>query len=90
MQEVQQNTPEETGTSVVSHRKAILLTTLAALGAGLVASLTSVAVMFILLPGQYSITARSKDGMGQLQTSQKQGTILNGATGYYTIQVQVG
>lgn len=42
------------------------------------------------LPGQYTITARSTDGTGQLQTSQKQGTVPNGATGYHTIQVQVG
>ncbi len=41
-------------------------------------------------PGQYTITARSTDGTGQLQTSQKQGTVPNGATGYHTIQVQVG
>lgn len=42
------------------------------------------------LPGQYTIVARSTDGSGQLQTSQKQGTVPNGATGYHTIQVQVG
>jgi DMSO/TMAO reductase YedYZ molybdopterin-dependent catalytic subunit len=42
------------------------------------------------LPGQYTIIARSTDGTGQLQTSQKQGTVPNGATGYHTIQIQVG
>ena len=42
------------------------------------------------LPGQYTIVARSTDGTGQLQTSQKQGTVPNGATGYHIIQVQVG
>ena len=48
MQNIQQSTPEEADTSVLSLRKAILFTTLAALGAGLVASLTSVAIMFVL------------------------------------------
>ena len=42
------------------------------------------------LPGPYTIVARSTDGTGQLQTSKKQGTVPNGATGYHTIQVQVG
>ena len=42
------------------------------------------------LPGQYIIVARSTDGTGQIQASQKQGTVPNGATGYHTIQVQVG
>jgi DMSO/TMAO reductase YedYZ molybdopterin-dependent catalytic subunit len=42
------------------------------------------------LAGQYTIVARSTDGTGQLQTSQKQGTVPNGATGYHSIQVQVG
>lgn len=42
------------------------------------------------LPGQYTITARSTDGTGQLQTSQKQSTVPNAATGYHSIQVQVG
>jgi DMSO/TMAO reductase YedYZ molybdopterin-dependent catalytic subunit len=42
------------------------------------------------LPGPYTIVARSTDGTGQLQTSQKQGTVPNGATGYHSIQVQVG
>ena len=48
MQDVQQSTPEEAGKYVLSPRKAILLTTLAALGAGLIASLTSVVIMFVL------------------------------------------
>jgi DMSO/TMAO reductase YedYZ molybdopterin-dependent catalytic subunit len=43
-----------------------------------------------ILPGQYTIIARSTDGTGQVQTNQKQGTVPNGATGYHTIQVQVG
>jgi DMSO/TMAO reductase YedYZ molybdopterin-dependent catalytic subunit len=47
MQDVQHITPEEANKSVLSFRKAIFLTTLAALGAGLIASLTSVAVMFV-------------------------------------------
>jgi DMSO/TMAO reductase YedYZ molybdopterin-dependent catalytic subunit len=42
------------------------------------------------LPGRYTIIARSTDGTGQLQISQKQGTVPNGATGYHTIQVQLG
>ena len=41
------------------------------------------------LPGQYTITARATDGIGQLQTDQKQGTVPNGATGYHTVQVWV-
>ena len=41
-------------------------------------------------PGQYTITARATDGTGQVQTSQKQGTVPNGATGYHTILVQAG
>ena len=40
MQDVQQRTPEEADTSALSPRKAILFTTLAAFGAGLIASLT--------------------------------------------------
>ena len=42
------------------------------------------------LPGQYTIIARATDGTGQVQTSQKQGTVPNGATGYHSVQVQVG
>ncbi len=48
MQEIQQSTHGEADTSALSPRKAILLTTIAALGAGLTASLTSVAIMFVL------------------------------------------
>ena len=40
--------------------------------------------------GQYTIVARATDGTGQLQTSQKQGTVPNGATGYHSVVVQVG
>lgn len=43
-----------------------------------------------ILPGQYTIVARATDGTGQVQTSQKQGTVPNGATGYHTVQVQLG
>src|SRR6266480_2977506 len=48
MQEIQQSTHEEADKSALSPRKAILLTTIAALGAGLTAGLTSVAIMFVL------------------------------------------
>jgi hypothetical protein len=40
MQDVEQRTPEEADTTALSPRKAILFTTLAAFGAGLIASLT--------------------------------------------------
>jgi DMSO/TMAO reductase YedYZ molybdopterin-dependent catalytic subunit len=43
-----------------------------------------------ILPSQYTIVARATDGTGQVQTSQKQGTVPIGATGYHTVQVQVG
>lgn len=43
-----------------------------------------------LLPGQYKIVARATDGTGALQTSMQQGTVPNGATGYYSVTVQVG
>jgi DMSO/TMAO reductase YedYZ molybdopterin-dependent catalytic subunit len=43
-----------------------------------------------LLPATYTLTVRATDGTGVLQTSHKQGTVPNGATGYYSIQVQVG
>jgi len=39
------NTREKADQSAMSHRKSIFLTTLAAFGAGLTASLTSVAIM---------------------------------------------
>ncbi len=42
-----------------------------------------------LLPGSYTLAVRATDGTGELQTSHKQGTVPNGATGYHTIQVQV-
>ena len=47
MQDVQHITPEEAHKPVVSSRKATLFTAIAALGAGLVASLTSVAIMLV-------------------------------------------
>lgn len=43
-----------------------------------------------LLPGTYTLTVRATDGTGEVQTSHKQGTVPNGATGYHMIQVQVG
>jgi hypothetical protein len=42
------------------------------------------------LPGQYTLAVRATDGTGEVQTSRKQGTVPNGATGYYTVVVQVG
>lgn len=42
-----------------------------------------------ILPGKYTIVARATDGTGQVQTSQKQGTVPNGATGYHSVIVQV-
>ncbi len=39
--------------------------------------------------GSYTLMARATDGTGAVQTSQVQGTVPNGATGYPTIQVQV-
>src|SRR6266852_603817 len=48
MQDVQQSTHEEADKPALSPRKAFLLTTIAALGSGLIASLTSVAIMFVL------------------------------------------
>jgi DMSO/TMAO reductase YedYZ molybdopterin-dependent catalytic subunit len=43
-----------------------------------------------ILPGQYTIIARATDGTGQVQASQMQGTVPNGATGYHSVKVQVG
>src|SRR6266436_2829918 len=43
-----------------------------------------------LLPGRYTLVARATDGTGEVQTSRKQGTVPNGATGYHTVVVQVG
>src|SRR6266487_2293638 len=39
--------------------------------------------------GRYVITARATDGIGEVQTSHKQGTVPNGATGYHEIVVEV-
>lgn len=39
--------------------------------------------------GQYTIVARATDGTGQVQTSQKQGTVPGGATGYHSVVVRV-
>lgn len=41
-------------------------------------------------PGQYTLEARVTDGTGDLQTSQRQNTVPNGATGYHMVTVQVG
>lgn len=43
-----------------------------------------------LLPGRYTLVARSTDGTGTLQTSKKTGTVPGGGTGYHSIKVQVG
>jgi DMSO/TMAO reductase YedYZ molybdopterin-dependent catalytic subunit len=43
-----------------------------------------------LLPGSYTLFARATDGTGQVQTSQKQGTVPNGATGYDSIMITIG
>lgn len=37
--------------------------------------------------GRYTLVARSTDGTGQVQTSQKQITVPNGATGYHIVNV---
>ena len=42
-----------------------------------------------ILPGNYTIVAHATDGSGQVQTSQKQGTVPGGATGYHTVTVQL-
>jgi hypothetical protein len=42
------------------------------------------------LAGQYTLVARATDGTGQVQTSRKQGTVPDGATGYHEVVVQVG
>ncbi len=39
--------------------------------------------------GQYTLAVRATDGTGEVQTSRKQGTVPNGATGYHTLMVQV-
>jgi DMSO/TMAO reductase YedYZ molybdopterin-dependent catalytic subunit len=43
-----------------------------------------------LLPGHYTLAVRATDGTGAVQTSRSQGTVPNGATGYYTVDVVVG
>jgi DMSO/TMAO reductase YedYZ molybdopterin-dependent catalytic subunit len=40
-------------------------------------------------PGSYILTARATDGTGEVQTSHKQGTVPNGATGYHKVTVLV-
>lgn len=42
-----------------------------------------------LIMGSQTLMARATDGTGAVQTSQVQGTVPNGATGYPTIHVQV-
>ncbi len=39
--------------------------------------------------GHYTMIARSTDGTGQVQTSQQQGTVPNGATGYSIVSVDL-
>ncbi len=41
-------------------------------------------------PGRYMIVARATDGTGAVQTSQKEGTVPNGATGYPAVVVHLG
>lgn len=41
------------------------------------------------LPGRYTLEARVTDGTGEMQTSHKQGTVPNGATGYHIVVVNV-
>ena len=40
-------------------------------------------------PGRYTIVARATDGTGALQTSHKQGTVPDGATGYPSVTVHL-
>ncbi len=40
--------------------------------------------------GQYTLAVRATDGTGAVQTSQKQGTVPNGSTGYHEVSVTVG
>jgi DMSO/TMAO reductase YedYZ molybdopterin-dependent catalytic subunit len=42
------------------------------------------------LPGRYTLVARATDGTGEVQTSHKQITVPNGATGYHQVTVEVG
>lgn len=39
--------------------------------------------------GHYTLVARATDGTGQVQTSQRQGTVPNGATGYHIVPVML-
>ncbi len=39
--------------------------------------------------GAYTLVSRATDGTGEVQTSQMQGTVPNGATGYHKVTVQV-
>lgn len=39
--------------------------------------------------GSYTLVCRATDGTGEVQTSRKQGTVPNGATGYHEVTVQV-
>ena len=41
-------------------------------------------------PGNYTLAVRATDGAGAVQTSKKQGTVPNGATGYHEVSVTVG
>ena len=40
-------------------------------------------------PGRYTLAARATDGTGTVQTSKKQGTVPNGATGYHEVVVEI-
>lgn len=40
-------------------------------------------------PGTYTLVSRATDGTGEPQTSKKQGTVPNGATGYHQVNVSV-
>lgn len=42
-----------------------------------------------LAAGSYTLVARATDGHGDVQTSRKQGTVPNGATGYHQVTVVV-
>ncbi len=41
------------------------------------------------MPGSYKLFARATDDTGAVQTSKRQGTVPNGATGYPEVTVQV-
>lgn len=40
-------------------------------------------------PGEHTLTVRATDGTGELQTSERSGTLPNGATGYHSVDVEV-